>query len=391
MKACYVLDFFVFKVDGPTINEQSFLKSFQAQQYIDVCYFLSDSNRGYFSHEGKAISFFEDYQEKSIRFLPFYVLKVFLKFIFFYYRTRPDIIVTRLGPIPLLHYLLSVFFGHKLLLKTVGRFWGAPQNTSLKEKLTFKCLVFLNTQILRNARGLDTVTKKFKDIFISKYNIDHNKIAVIENSVDTAKFFIHTPSKTFMGQDFSPYFPILGYVGNMPSKRAAYQLLKIYEPIKYLYPNTAVVVVGADKELERLKESLIEASESFFCLGQVPYSSVPEIINIIDIGYSFTTQHDLQELGNSSQKLRQYIACGKPVITMKTTNDFVENDNLGSLVDQENIQEIVDETIKWIKIIEEEGDALAQRLHQYAKEHLSTEKTFQQRLEFWQSILNTEK
>jgi glycosyltransferase involved in cell wall biosynthesis len=391
MKVCYVLDFFVFKVDGPTINELNFLQQLYEQKNLDVCYFLSDTNRGYFQHEDKEIDFFKDYQNKNLRFLPFYAINAFIKFVFFYYRVKPDIIVTRLGSTPLLHYFISVFFGRKLLLKTVGRFWGEQQSASVKERLILKCLVFINRQILKNARGLDTVTQKFKSIFVSKYKIDHNKISVIENSVDTSKFFIRNSSKTFVGHDFSTYFPILGYVGNVPSKRAAYQLLKIYKPIKYLYPNIAVVVVGVDKELEGLKESLIEASESFFCLGQVPYNSVSEVMNIIDIGYSFTTQHDLQELGNSSQKLRQYIACGKPVITMKTTNDFVENNNLGSLVDQENIQEIVDETIKWIKIVEEQGEALAERLHQYAKEHLSTEKTFQQRLEFWQSILNNEK
>ena len=388
MRVCYVLDFFVFEVDGPTINEQTFLTSLKEQQSIDVCYFLSDSNKGHFSHAGKVITFFEDYQKKPIRFLPFYAIKIFLSFVFFHYKTKPDMIVTRLGPIPFLHYLLSIFFAHKLLLKTVGRFWPVTQHTSMKDRLITKGLAFLNNKILKKARGLDTVTQKFKDIFTSKYNIHHSKIAVIENAVDTNKFFIHKTNKTFMRRDFSTYFPILGYVGNVPSKRAAYQLLKIYKPIRTLYPNTAVIIVGSDNELEKLKESLAEDFKTFFCLGQIPYNSVPEIMNIIDIGYSFTTQHDLQELGNSSQKLRQYIACGKPVITMRTTNNFVEKNNIGSLVDQENIQEIVDETLKWIKIIEEEGDALAQRLHQYAKEHLSTEKTFQQRLEFWQSILN---
>jgi glycosyltransferase involved in cell wall biosynthesis len=391
MKVCYVLDFFIFEVDGPTINEQTFLKSLQTQQCIDVCYFLSDSNREYFSHEDKKISFFKDYQKKSIRFLPLYIFKTFIIFILFYYEKKPDIIVTRLGPIPLFQYLLSIFFGHKLFLKTVGRFWGYVQINSFKERLVSKWLTSLNKKILKNARGLDTVTQKFKDIFISKYKIDQRKIAVIENAVDTTKFFVHKTKKTFMRNDLSAYFPILGYVGNVPSKRAAYQLFKIYKPIKYLYPNTAIIVIGMDNELDKLKENLIGASESVFCFGQIPYSSVPEIMNIIDIGYSFTTQYDLQELGNSSQKLRQYIACGKPVITMKTTNDFVKDDNIGSLVDQDNIQEIVDETLKWIKIIEEEGDALAERLHQYAREHLSTQKTFQQRLEFWQSILNNEK
>lgn len=384
LKVCYLLDFSVFKVNGPTINELEFIKSLEKQKKVEVIYFTVNDNKKLISENNARNSYFFDTNERERFALLFYKsFLLFFNFISFYFRESPDLIITRLGPVPLLQYLIVLFLPKKLYVKTASRFWFVKPGKNLIDKCLQKFLERMNGFILRRCLGVDTVTEKFKQVFERKYKINSDKIILTENSVNSSIFF---PKENKLIVENS--FPVLGYVGNVPSERGAKQLIKLYECLRTRYPDIAIIIAGSDSSLDQIKEYVLQKKyKNIHFLGVIPYEEVPFVINSLDIGYSFTTQHDLKEVGNSSQKLRQYISCGKPVITMKGTNQFVLENELGSLVDQNNIDEIVRETEKWIQRMQTEGEGLSDRLHAYACEHLSTEKTFNQRLEFWNYLL----
>jgi glycosyltransferase involved in cell wall biosynthesis len=389
LKICYLLDFSVFKVDGPTINEVEFINSLERQNDIEVIYFTTRDNKKIISESNCSKSFFfkNNTKDRVIKYIPKTFI-LFLKFIFFYLNNPPDIIVTRLGSIPSLQFFITLLFSKKLYIKTASRFWGVQHKRNFLDNLFQKFLYNMNKFIFAQCKGIDTVTEKFCSIFENEYNIPKDKIAVIENSVNSSNFYPQKNIKCEKLQKIKDCFPVLGYVGNVPSERGAKQIIQVYERLKNKYPKISIVVVGSDENISNLINYVAEKKyTNIFFLNVVPYQDIPDIVNCLDIGYSFTTQYDLNEVGNSSQKLRQYISCGKPVITMQGTNQFVFNDDLGSLVDQNNIDEIAAETEKWAQRVQSEGDALRDRLHAYACKHLSTEKTFQQRLEFWNYLL----
>ena len=384
LKVCYILDFSVFKVNGPTINEFEFMKSLEKQKKIEVIYFTVNDNRKLISENNAKSSYFFDKNEETRFALLFYnSFKLFFKFMLFYFKKSPDLIVTRLGPVPLLQYLVALFLPKKIYIKTASRFWSVKPEKNFVEKYLRKFLEKMNSFIIRRCLGIDTVTEKFKQVFERKYKINSGKIILTENSVNCSVFF---PKKN--ESMFKNSFPVLGYVGNIPTERGAKQLIKLYEYLRNKYPEIAIVIAGYDSSLDKIKEYVNQRKyKNIHFLDIIPYEEVSLVINSLDIGYSFTNQHDIREVGNSSQKLRQYISCGKPVITMRGTNRFVLENELGSLVDQNNIDEIVRETEKWIQRVQIEGDALSNRLHAYACKNLSTEKTFNQRLEFWNKLL----
>ena len=180
---------------------------------------------------------------------------------------------------------------------------------------------------------------------------------------------------------------VLGFAGSLPTQRGATQILKVAEKLESTINNLYVLIVGYDERLHNLVEQTSFPRKKILLTGQLPYSEIPTCIAAMTICYSFFEEHKIKRTGNASQKVKQYISMGKPVISVSTGHEYLQKQQLGSPVNQNDIEEIARETVKWIKRIETEGDMLAQRLHQYAVDHLSTEKTLQQRLEFWNSIL----
>jgi glycosyltransferase involved in cell wall biosynthesis len=87
--------------------------------------------------------------------------------------------------------------------------------------------------------------------------------------------------------------------------------------------------------------------------------------------------------GNASQKIRQYIACGKPVISGSDGNEFLVEEQLGSNVDPNNIEEIASAVNYWLAMNREEEKAHSERAYQYALRNLSVENAIQKRVAIW--------
>jgi glycosyltransferase involved in cell wall biosynthesis len=187
------------------------------------------------------------------------------------------------------------------------------------------------------------------------------------------------------GADLSGRWPVLGFVGTSPSLRGARQMVEVAHAILADYPNTAVLVAGWDDGMEEVVELAKRNGIEDRChfLGTVSYKDVPALVNHMTIGFSFFEPWVTRRTGNASQKVRQYLACGKPVISIKEGHEFLAHKELGSTVDPKNIAEVETATRMWLDRLENESDSVKDRLRAYAEAHLSTEKALADRLQFW--------
>jgi len=178
---------------------------------------------------------------------------------------------------------------------------------------------------------------------------------------------------------------IVGYVGGSPSKRGAKQLVEISPKIKRRYPNVGIVIVGSDSEIDKLKirTRQLDTEDIFMWAGVVPYEKVVDYISCFEVGIALDTTERLEKIGNSSQKIRQYLACGIPVICGKGTNRFIEEENLGFLVDSQNTEEIFEAVSTFIFYKEQEANIFSKRAVKYAYKNLSIDIAIKTRLEFW--------
>jgi len=125
----------------------------------------------------------------------------------------------------------------------------------------------------------------------------------------------------------------------------------------------------------------------FVWVGVVPYEKVVDYINCFDVGIALDTIERLEEIGNSSQKIRQYLACGIPVICGEGTNRFIEEENLGFLVDSQNTEDIFQAVYTLFFYTGQEANKFSKRAVKYAYKNLSTDIAIKTRLEFWEKQL----
>jgi glycosyltransferase involved in cell wall biosynthesis len=106
-------------------------------------------------------------------------------------------------------------------------------------------------------------------------------------------------------------------------------------------------------------------------------------INAFDIGISLDTTERLRSIGNSSQKVRQYVACGKPVVSGTGGNSFLEQEGLGFIVDPEDIGQIAGVIVNWLSLSDDEKKAYSKRAVHYAQRNLSVRRALDDRFDFW--------
>ena len=140
------------------------------------------------------------------------------------------------------------------------------------------------------------------------------------------------------------------------------------------------------KEAERLG-----VQDHFVFTGVIPYDAVPRYINAFDVAIAFDKAEILNSIGNSNQKIRQYIASGKPVITNPNGNEFITQNQLGSIVDPTDLDAFMVALRRWFSLTESEKISFAKKAAEYAQEHLSIMRKLEQRLDFCNRSLESQR
>ena len=130
------------------------------------------------------------------------------------------------------------------------------------------------------------------------------------------------------------------------------------------------------------------ASDRFTFTGQVPYESVPLYIASMDVGVVPRNKAKYQKMGISSLKLREYFACGRPVVgsDISGVGDVLRDANAGIAVTPENIPESARAIISLLrdKALREE---MGRNAREFALENLSWKNTTRQIIEAYKSVV----
>lgn len=362
--------------DGPAVNEREFINSLQ-NNINEPLIFLDKINRDVFDDKKRIFFFSKPYRVSH--FLRYWkisrhinkVLKI----------RKINMLSVRVTDYPIVVLLLKLFNPKlKIYIKTAALWWAGRENS-----VGVKCFLYnklndaLTRIVYKISSGIDVAMIETREELIRLGFATEKKIKLIDNAINTKIF---TPSK----RKKVSRSVVLGFAGSFPSFRGVAQMLSVGAKLQESY-DIKIKIIGDDHNLKELIEKSRFPIEKVLCLGTINYFDVAKNIEDMTICYSFFEEWKIKKTGNASQKVKQYISMGKPVISVKTGHQYLVDNDLGSAVDQNDIDEIVRETEKWIQRVQLEGDALSDRLHAYACKHLSTEKTFQQRLEFWESLL----
>ena len=301
-----------------------------------------------------------------------------------------DLVVVRVGVLPLGFYLARRMHV-PYAVKTFGAIQEFTRNTGLKG-LVCKSLgglnLFLFRGIIDRALAVDTCTSLSFQSHEKEFGLSPDRLLFQENAANVQRFRPQETSKCRSALEIGHFNPVLGFVGGYPVDRGGMEMLEVATRLLGRYPQLGVVIVGgigADRLRRRAKELGIE--DRAVIPGQVPYDEIPRYVNSFDVCFALDRPDRFRRVGNSYQKVRQYLACGKPVITCVSDDSALLRENLVESVDADNPDAIEAATRRLLGQTDTTRLHHAQRAVAYARKHLSTEAALNRRVDFWNERL----
>lgn len=303
-----------------------------------------------------------------------------------------DLLLFRLDLLPLAPLYITKRHDIPFALKTLGQ--GLINIFSEKIGWPLGSLLahinqHLVKQLVKKAIVADTVSRLQKQYLADRLAVELDEIICIDNAVNTDRFFPARVSEARKELGLTRFGPIAGYVGTRPWERGGMQLIETAPQLLSKYPNLGLVILGDGAQLDDLKKRAHELQVQDHCVftGYVPFHKVPQYVNSLDVGVSISLRIDRQAA--SELKVRQYLACGKPVVASPGSNDFLINSGMGSIVQPDDLAAVANELDYWLGLSAAERDLFACRAEKYVQENLSIEAAVARRFDLWTERLRS--
>jgi glycosyltransferase involved in cell wall biosynthesis len=301
-----------------------------------------------------------------------------------------DLLVFRLDVLPVAALLITRGQQTPYALKTLGQ--NSLKILDERGGWVGRSLVGLNRWMVRrvvsNAIVADSVTELQAEFLASGLGVDRAKIVCIDNAVNTRRFHRTDPGVARAELGLADYDPIIGYVGSRPSERGGMALIEAAARLSPRYPRLGVLIVGDGPGMGSLRSRAQELGVEHRCVltGHVPFDRVPVYVNSLDVAVSISDREDRRAA--SELKVRQYLACGKPVVISPGGNEFVAREDLGSVVDSTDRDAVAAALDRCLALPSAQREEFALRAEAYMQRHLSMENAIAQRFALWEERLN---
>jgi glycosyltransferase involved in cell wall biosynthesis len=271
-----------------------------------------------------------------------------------FFRFKPHIIYFRFSP-PAFFYLfvlkLLKFFSFSFKLILEFNSW-VPEERKIQGEGRFKVKLidFLQIKSAFLSDYIRVVAPGIKEKLIG-YGIDVKKTAVIENGTDIYHFRPINKKEAKKKLGLKPDCLYVGFIGNFAVWQGLDYLVKGIPQILKANKNTRFLLIGDGPLMSEIKNAVSKFKEGKAILtGNIPYIEANLYINAFDIGVAPFIRERNESIGLSPLKIRDYAACGIPVVTTRIRGlEVVEKDSFGILVPPDDPQALSEAIIKLVK------------------------------------------
>lgn len=305
-----------------------------------------------------------------------------------------EFVVARLDLLPFGFYLFSRRTRTPYALKHLS---GYPRNF-VRNQTGFKRLAghlaapvaeTLHGRIARHALAADCCTPEHLDGAVSHLGIPRSHIQHVANGTNTDRFAPRERLVAKKALGVERFSHIVGYVGGRPWERGGTVMAMAAPDLLERFPALGFVVIGGGQGMERLKDTVARKGlrSRFVFPGVVPYDRISAYVNSFDVGIAFDRSDAVATVGNSNQKVRQYIAAGVPAVTSRAGGAFVAANGLGSVVDPDDMRAVVQAIARWLSLTPRARQRHRRDASAYARIHLSNDALLDRRIRFWRRRL----
>lgn len=378
--------------NGPGVNEREFVTSLQ-KRFGDRAHVVLPEPRR--DCDGVDWSQATTYRSASHRQPLRYVrqqIELRAKVLNLLERRSFDLMVMRLCALPLAAYWLRKV-NVPIVIKTLGEVGGfawQPGVTGLVRRPLARLDRLLVRDLLDHVAVADCCTPQLVDFQRVNFGFPANRLACVPNATNVSRFQPIPSDEARSRLGLTDRNPILGFVGGSPRERGGMQILEIVTRLRRDYPQLGAVVVGDDSdESLRIRTAELTLENHVVIPGVVPYHDVPDYVNAFDVCYAFDRFQRHHVIGNSYQKVRQYLSCGKPVISCIDEESPLVRQRLVAPAAPDDLDQIEQLTRELLERNTTQREQFAARARAYACEHLSSDSTLQQRLTFWEPFVSS--
>jgi len=212
---------------------------------------------------------------------------------------------------------------------------GMGSKTSLFHRLLSRVSGFL----YKHSNRIVVVSPAFEQHLAQHWKVDRQKIAVVENGVETELFCPH-PSEAgkIRYQLGARERFVVGYIGTMGIAHALDTLLEAAQALQNVAPQVLFLLIGEGADKERLKSQAAQRGlKNVIFLDQQPRESIPEFISATDVCLVPLKNTELFRTVIPT-KLLEFMACARPVIlgVEGQAKRIVENAKAGLAIEPEN-------------------------------------------------------
>lgn len=390
LRILYVSMADVSQPNGPGVNEREFLLSLYARLGTRMHALLPKPARPCTELDPSRTTFYRNPQRWDLAGFLLQQRELYGQIRHLSSASLFDLMVVRLSLLPLGCACLGETT-LPLAIKTLGEVQGFTQNRGFKgavAKLLGPLNAALFQQIVYRAIAVDCCTERHYHDHLQDYSIEPEKLLVVQNATNVARFYPGPVRDARNTLGLNHFDPVIGFVGGSPAERGGMQMLELAVRLRDSFPQLGIVIVGKDTNglLQRRAREL-HVEDRAMITGEVAYEEVPSYIRAFDLGMALDRPSRWQLTGNSYQKVRQYLACGKPVVTCIEPESELVQQGFVEPVPADDLTVIEHAVRNLLARTPTTREAFTERAARFAREHLSTEMTLDQRLQFWEQRL----
>jgi colanic acid biosynthesis glycosyl transferase WcaI len=309
--------------------------------------------------------------------------------------SQPDVVI---GSSPQLLVALSAYFlawwKRVPFVFEVRDLWpeslvavGVGTSESLLHRILAKVARFL----YRHADRIVVVTPAFEDYLIEHWHIPREKIATVENGVQTQLFSPQSESELKKRLRFEGKF-VVSYIGTMGMAHGLQTILDAAANLQNTHRDIVFLLVGEGAEKARIVAMAKERGlDNVEFVDQQPRERIPDYIAASDVCLVLLKKNDIFRTVIPT-KMLEFMSCARPVIlgVQGQAQKIVEEAAAGLVIEPENSSELLN-AILLLNANREKSHQLGNNGREYILRKFSRERTAEKYIRILERMITGEK